>query len=301
MRAKWLVAFGVAVLVVTIPLRLSAQESLAAARQLYASADYAGALTMLNGLLTTNPSGEERQSIELYRALCLVAVGNSTEAGRVIETIISRDPLYRPNTDEIPPRLRTAFSDARKRLLPSIIQQKYLVAKTAFDQKDLAAAAEGFKQVLNGLSDPDIAPVVDQPPLSDLRVLATGFHDLAVKSLPPPPPPAPIAPPIAAAQAPLTPPQIYSATDLKVVPPIVVSQVMPPFPGRVVLGNVAVIEVIVDETGAVESASLETGLNPQYNRTALLAARAWKYRPATLDGMPVKYRKRVQISLVPNR
>lgn len=304
MRANPLVVFGLAVLVITAPLRLSAQESLAAARQLYASADYAGALTMLNALLGTNPSGEERQSIDLYRALCLVAVGNAAEASRAIETILTRDPLYRPNTDEVPPRLRSAFTDARKRLLPSIIQQKYVAAKTAFDQKDMVAAADGFKQVLSGLSDPDIAPAVEQPPLSDLRVLATGFYDLASKSLPPPAP-SPAANPTPAAPAAQTPverptPRIYSAADKNVVPPVVIRQLMPPFPGRVIIGSLAVIDVVVDEMGAVEAATLETGINPQYNRTVLAAARDWRYRPATLDGVPVKFRKRVQVSLGPN-
>jgi TonB family protein len=213
--------------------------------------------------------------------------------------MIARDPLYRPNTEDLPPRMRSAFSDARKRLLPSIVQQKYIVAKAAFDQQDHAAAVEGFKQVLSGLSDPDIAPVAEKPPLSDLRLLASGFYDLATRAMAPPPQPA-----VASLPAPQivdSTPRIYTVADAKVVPPLVVRQVMPPFPGKVVLAGEAVIEVIVDEAGAVESATLETPLNPQYNRLALAAARSWQYRPATLDGTPVKYRKRVQISLVPNR
>ena len=43
----------------------SPSASLAAARTLYASAEYGGALDRLNGLVSDVPSGPERQSIEL--------------------------------------------------------------------------------------------------------------------------------------------------------------------------------------------------------------------------------------------
>ena len=38
-------------------------------------------------------------------------------------------------------------------------------------------------------------------------------------------------------------------------------------------------------------------LAPLYNDFALSAARSWRYKPATLDGTPVKFRKVVTISL----
>lgn len=294
-----LITCAVAVALVAMPARVDAQASLATARQLYVSAEYADALAMLNGLLASNPSPQDRQTIDLYRTLCLVAVGSTAEANKVIEAMIAHDPLYRPGNEEIPPRLRNAFSDARKRLLPSIVQQKYVVAKAAYDQKDFAAASEGFRQVLSGLSDPDIAPVAEQPPLSDLRMLATGFQDLTLKALAPPPaPPAPAPAPEPVVERV---PRVYSAGDANVIPPIVIRQVMPPFPGKVLLGGVAVIEVVIDTNGSVESAVMEQPLNPQYDRLALQSARGWLYQPAMLDGAPVKFRKRIQVTLVPNR
>ena len=123
-------------LMLAVSTQSEAQESLASARQLYASADYKSALTMLNALLGASPSPQERQSIELYRTFCLVAIGNTDEANKAIESMVSRDPLYRPNMDDVPPRLRTVFSDARKRLLPALIQERYIIAKAAFDRSD---------------------------------------------------------------------------------------------------------------------------------------------------------------------
>ena len=39
------------------------------------------------------------------------------------------------------------------------------------------------------------------------------------------------------------------------------------------------------------------GVEALYNRLLLAAAKTWMYRPARLDGAPVKYRKRIQITL----
>ena len=43
------------------------------------------------------------------------------------------------------------------------------------------------------------------------------------------------------------------------------------------------------------------GVEPLYNRLLLAAAKKWIYRPARLDGAPVKYRKRIQITLTAYR
>lgn len=296
------VACGLVVCTVAAPPRSEAQgaSSLTAARELYASAEYDQALSMLNGLASDGLSSQDRQAVDLYRTLCLMAMGNATEANKAIEGIITRDPLYRPGDEDVPPRVRSALSDVRKRLLPSIIQQKYVVAKTAFEQQDFKSAAAGFEQVLNGLSDPDIAPVAAQPPLSDLKMLATGFNELTVKSLAPPPAAAPEAP-VAAAPSEPAELRVYSAADSDVVPPLALKQAIPPYPGRVLQSGMGVIEVLIDEFGMVEEAVFETPINAQYDRLTLQAARGWLYRPATLNGQPVKYRKRIQVSLVPTR
>lgn len=274
--------------------------SLAAARELYVSAEYSSALDMLTALAGGNPSRADRQAIDLHRVLCLMALDNATEATQVVEAMLTRDPLYRPDVADLPPRVRSVFTDARKRLLPGIVQQRYVVARAAFEQKEFAVAAEGFQLVLNGLSDPDIGAASGQPPLSDLKVLATGFHDLAAKAMPPlelvpetptPPPPARPAAPAA--------PVVYSAEDTSVVPPQTIRQIVPQFPGRVLTTGVATIDIIINEMGGVDAASIVTPLNPQYDRMALNAARTWLYKPAMLNGRPVKFRKRLQLTIVP--
>ena len=294
----WLVAAAALLAAVT---GASAQApapvaSLSTARTLYASAEYGGALDMLNGLASGTPAGPERQAIELYRALCLVAVGNNAEAVKAIDAMIVQDPLYRPAADDVPPRLRSAFTDARKRLLPALVQQQYVAAKVSFDKKDYTAAAKGFSQVLAGLNDPDLDSVSSQPPLSDLKMLATGFHDLAAKAVAPPPAPAPT--PSVEAMVDRA-PRIYSPSDTDVVPPVTIRQAVPQYPGRVMVGGSLLMDVIIDTDGSVESATMGGQPNPAYDRLVLQATKTWQYQPATLNGKPVKYRKRIQLTLVP--
>jgi hypothetical protein len=286
--------FACLVVILATGARLSSQEPLAAAREMYASAEYEKALTTLDGLKAGGYAGDDGETIELYRALCLLAMGRRADADRAIETIIVQDPLFRPS-DDIPPRVHTAISDARKRLLPAIIQQQYNEAKTAFDQEEFAAAAAGFEQVVAVLNDGDLAAVADRPPLSDLRTLAAGFRELSVKALPPPPPPPP--PPPAALPASLPPP-IYSGEERGVTPPRAIRQDLPKFAGTIGRDAIGgVVEIIIAETGAVESATMLVPTLTSYDSTVVLAATKWRYQPATLDGAPVKFRKRIQIRI----
>jgi TonB family protein len=277
------------------------QDTLAAARDLYASAEYDSALKLLDRLSGT--SSEDQQSIELYRSLCLLAVGRTQDAERSVEMIIARNPLYQPG-DDLSPRMRTAFSEAKKRLLPSIVQQQYADAKGAFDRKEFQSAASGFRRVMDALNDPDMGSAASKPPLADLRTLAAGFHDLSVKAIPPPPPaPAPAPQPVAAAPtaaAAVARPVIYTGEERNVVPPQTLAQTLPRYPGAVPpRGVTGVVEVVIDEGGTVESAAMVVPVTASYDKMVMNAATKWVYIPAMMNGKPVKFRKRIQITVTP--
>jgi len=298
------------VVILLIPARfVAAQDSLTAGRNLYLAAAYDEALTMLNRLSAGDYSPEDNRSIGLYRTLCLMALGRTTEAAGAVEAMVSQYPSYRPSAIDVPPRVRSLFSDTRRRLLPAIIQQQYVQARGAWDREDFSAAAAGFGAVLEGLDDPDLAPVATELPLSDLRILAVGFHELSVRASSPsirPPaaasPAAAITPPAGPITPPAGPPDgIFSVDDTNVAMPIILQQSIPTVPRNVVVPTHLAVEVIIDETGSVESAALKTLTNSPYDQIVLAAAQKWRYQPATLQGVPVKFRKLVTMSFSPSR
>jgi tetratricopeptide (TPR) repeat protein len=300
MSARHRAAAILILLVAALP-AAAAENTLAAARDLYAAAAYEDALAILNQLSGGSHGADEERAIQQYRAFCLLALGRTADAEQAIAAVVAVQPRYQPS-DDVSPRVRTTFAEVRRRVLPTVIQQQYAIAKASYDRKNYAEAAERFNYVLEVLNDPDVRPSASQPPLSDLRTLAMGFRDLAVTNATPPPkvePPPP--PPVAVAPEPAVPaaPRIYNAGDRGVVPPVTVRQALPPFPNTAAVPKQAqgVIEVVIDETGAVEQALIRVALNAAYDRQALSAARSWLYQPATLNGKPVKFRKAVQIKI----
>jgi hypothetical protein len=275
------------------------QDPLATARELYAGAAYEEALQVLDRLRAGEPGAADERAIEQYRAFCLLALGREDEAERAIEAVIAASPSFQPSTTDVSPRIRAAFSDVRRRVLPAIIQRMYAEAKAAFDRKEYEDAVVLFGRVIDTLKDPDVSAAADAPPLSDLRTLAAGFIELSLAAAPPPPPPVEPAPPEAPLAPPPAPAPIYTAADSQVVPPVVIRQELPAFTRRSSLPRPGVIEIVINEAGAVESALMRTPMEEAYDRRVIEAAVAWRYVPAMLDGVAVKYRKMVQIVVRP--
>jgi len=147
--------------------------------------------------------------------------------------------------------------------------------------------------VLKGIADPDVTPLAGAPPLSDLRTLATGFRDLSVKNTPPPPPP-PAPKPAYPVKA------VYGPEDSFVMPPVTVQQKVPKYPGNVLKETSGVIEFTIDETGAVVAPIVRMSIDGNYDSLLLSAVKKFQYQPATLEGKPVKYLKRLTITVSPS-
>jgi TonB family protein len=266
------------------------------ARDLYASARYDEALAVLND---SSVAVTDRKSIEQYRSLCLLALGRGTEAESAIAAVVTADPSYQPGEAEASPRVRAAFSDVRKRLLPELAGARYLEAKATYDRKDYPAAVQQFKALLALLDDPDMGGR-----LADLRTLASGFSDLAAAAAPPPPAPKPepVAPPPAPPVPQADPNRIYTMLDADVLMPKVVRQDMPALlqSMKAQARDRGIIEVVIDEQGRVTFAAVRTSIHPMYDASLIAAAREWRYQPAMFGGKPVKYRKMIQINVSRN-
>jgi TonB family protein len=296
----------------------ASEETLARAKDLYASAAYDEALAVLDGLAGAVPS--ETRAIAEYRVFCLLALDRTDEARKRIEDILHDNPQYSPSSEQASPRIQSVFREVRRQSLPKIVMDRYLAAKAAYESKD-PQAAQQFNAVLTLLDDPDIAGV---PTLADMRTVVSAFRDLAkaaapaqsaaVQSAPPMPAmptssnTAPAPEPARAAEAPKAEAAgflpayivIYTKADADVVPPVGISQSVPRWvPGR---GDSTqefkgTLQLLIDEKGAVISATVEQSIHPTYNRQLLKAARDWKFVPARKQGVPVRYLKVIDIQL----
>jgi TonB family protein len=293
-------SFATLLLVTALAAPAAAQQSpLATARDLYASARYDEALQLLNGLRPGPGATAELKAIEQYRSLCLLALGRGAEAEAAIAAVVSVDPLYQPDESEASPRVRAAFSEVRQRQLPEIARARYAEAKATFDRKDFAESERRFRELLQLIDDPEMGGR-----LADLRVLVSGFLDLSVAAAAPPPPPAP-APAKQETQSPpptrpaFPPNHIFSASDTGVVVPVPIKQDVPRVPSAITAQtrDRGLLEIVIDEQGRVTNIELKIRLHPMYDPQLMAAAQDWRYRPATLNGRPVKYRKLVQITV----
>ncbi|MGQ0736956.1 MAG: energy transducer TonB, partial [Acidobacteriota bacterium] len=198
-----------------------------------------------------------------------------------------------------------------QRILPGIARRLYGEGKNAFEKKAFDEAAVRLGQAVR------VMEVLDggDESLADLRTLAAGFLDLAKASAATPE--APSAPAAAAAPAalaapappvslPISGPARGPATRAAVptTVPVVVQQELPPWPaiarGPLFQGQFrGMIEIDIDERGDVVGVDIIEPIHPTYDAVLLKAAWDWKYRPATLDGQPVKSQKRVEVVLRP--
>ncbi len=289
--------FATVVLVLVTAAPLAAQDPLVSARELYASARYDEALATLSAIkvaedVSVRPA--DVRAVEQVRSLCLLALGRASEAEAAISAVVTVDPFYQPTDAEAAPRVRTAFSDVRRRMLPEIAGERYTAAKATYDRKEFAAAADQFKQVIQLLDDPDM-----QGRLADTRTLAGGFLELSEAAAKAAEPPAPPEPAISAPAAASAQPMIYSADDTQVVAPVTVRQELPRLPSSIVAmaRDRGVLEVVIDEAGRVESAAIRASVHVTYDAMLVAAAAGWRYRPATIDGRPVKFRKRIAVTV----
>jgi len=95
-------------------------------------------------------------------------------------------------------------------------------------------------------------------------------------------------------------PAFYTAADAGVTLPGLIRQDLPPWRTGVRGTFVGQLDVLISESGEVESAELRTPVHPLYNAALLEAARHWQYKPAMKDGTPVRFLKTMIVNLGAN-
>jgi hypothetical protein len=97
---------------------------------------------------------------------------------------------------------------------------------------------------------------------------------------------------------------IFTVDDPGVTAPVAIEQRLPPWVPPAGLSDQSFsgsIELLVDEAGRVTVATMSKSVNASYDRLLLTQARTWRYRPATRNGRPVKFRRVVSIVLAPTK
>jgi hypothetical protein len=296
-------------LVVAAPAVRAAQDPLRAAKDLYASASYEEALTTLAGI---EPSAADvARQVDMYRVFNLYALGRTAEAEKVAEALIRREPLM--DLEEAAPRIEAMFQGVRKRLLPALIRTEFRAARADLDEKKPESAKAHLIDARQMLARAEKIGAWDEG-LADLQVLVDGFLDLTRVATDQAPPAAPataantvaseaagqLDSPVSIQLA--TPGMSYGPEDEGVTPPSTVDQRLPLVPEqfrRVLKGSsgTGVFDLIIDETGAVQRVTVRTSIHPIYDGLIVGASRGWRYLPATRNGVPVRYRKSIQITL----
>lgn len=296
---------------VATPIGIGAQDSLTAAKDLYASAAYEDALSTLTRLTEGGGAAPDiARQVDEYRAFCLYALGRTGEAESVAETMIRREPMMKLDSADVSPRLEVMFASVRKRLLPVLIRERFKTARTALEQKNLAEAEPQLMEAKLMIADAEKLAIKDDG-LADLSVLVEGFLQLvrstadqrqaAAQPAAISPPhetaaPADTRPRAETAPAPAGAPRVYTVDDAGVVPPVAINQRMPAMTTDLVritkaMNTSAVLEVVIDEKGDVVDANVIKSVNASFDNIVVGAARRWKYRPALKDGVAVRYVK----------
>ena len=103
------------------------------------------------------------------------------------------------------------------------------------------------------------------------------------------------APPIAAVEQ----PAFYTVDDVWVRRPIPLRERVPEPPAvkGVDFAGTVTLEVDIGTDGSVERVHLDGTIHPVYDAMILEAGRTWRYRPATFNAQPVKFRKALKINV----
>jgi hypothetical protein len=173
--------------------------------------------------------------------------------------------------------------------------------------------------VITLLDAPETVAALGPELSTDLRLLSRSFRDLArTKSVTPDPAETSSATASArpATVQPLRDPQagspqpaattgvnrVFGADDADVIPPVPIRQTFPQSRVEwIAMSSRGLLEVIVSESGELESAVLSRSVHPSYNTLLLHETKLWRYKPAMRHGVAVKYRRLIEITVTPPR
>jgi hypothetical protein len=234
----------------------------------------AASTTTSNGSAPVATVGAASPRESQRRATALIAQGQTAEAGIVFDSLLLSNPLYEPNPTELTPEALATFRTSQRLLLPNIAQRDYDRGRAALSAGDPDRALSLGKEAAAILD----RRVSEQPPQLRDQVQRLVEEATTAKT--------------AADEI------VYTANDKGVIPPRELSRQFPMTPPiGVPPQRVGTLDMIIGRDGSVEYVHLITPLNRYHERMIVSAAKAWRYRPATRSGKPVRFHLTVKINL----
>jgi hypothetical protein len=192
----------------------------------------------------------------------------------VFDALLLSNPLYEPNPTEVTPEALATFRTSQRLLLPNIAQKDYERGRAALTAGDPDRALSLGKEAATIL-DRRVAEAAPQLREQVQRLVEEAtVAKTAVDEI------------------------VYTANDKAVIPPRELSRQFPMTPPiGVPPHRVGTLDMIIGRDGGVEFVHLITPLNRYHERMIVSAAKAWRYRPATRNGRPVRFHLTVKINL----
>jgi tetratricopeptide (TPR) repeat protein len=296
-----------------------AQTGLQTVQRFYDAAAYEEALAELDKVHPADQK-EELGAAE-YRILCLLALKDFEAAAVAVGRLLQGNPDYAP-TARFSPRHRDQFETIKQRVLPPLVRQRYVQARANYFVRDYQHAVKDFQSVLALLHQ-----VNDDSELREMRSLAAEFLQLAAIAT------KDVATPITTARPEVGNPvslqhvlaipvaatttatgsdvsqtsaqhgvgTIYDLQSVDVIPPTPIEAILPPVPPSPSLlsPTTGLFEVVIDETGRVESVAVIRTIGPQSDALMMNDVRKWRFKPATRRDQPVKFRNLFEVYAVP--
>ena len=91
---------------------------------------------------------------------------------------------------------------------------------------------------------------------------------------------------------------LFDSRDVNVTPPATIRLKLPTLADEAAWnGQIGVVETIISASGSVEQVKLVTPPETVHQAMILSAIKTWRFRPAELDGLPVRYRQLIHVAI----
>jgi TonB family protein len=249
------------------------QATLQQAIELYWNGEYERTLQ----LLTAELADDEVVEGHKYRAFSLVALGRNDEARAEFASLLEADPSHGLDSSLVSPKILEQFEQSRDEYAASLL-------------------AQGKAAYFDGRYDDSLRLLQRLLKVEPSSMLGKEYLQLARERLDLQKRAAELEP--AEPETPeVDPSRIYNIGG-DVTDPVPLDQPKPRYPAFDASNRTegeVIVRITIDRDGAVESADVIRSANERMDAAAVRAARRWRYRPATLNGQPVRVYKVVGI------